>query len=91
MLRLLLIRLWPALIPIALYLLWVFVLRKEKVRHKLTEGPLFWTLVTSVLLAVGMLFWYGINEQGNWSGTYVPPQGGGAGRELVPGQVVPKE
>lgn len=75
MLRFIFFRLWPALIPIALYLLWLR--RKKKAgatpEESLLRGRLFWAVVASILLIlVGFLF-YGVSLPPG-QGRYVPPQ-----------------
>ena len=79
MLRLLLLRFWPALIPLALYLIW-HELRKRKSRRmgqepaRMVEGPWLWAVSAALMIAVGMMLFYGFTAERRTDVAYEPPQ-----------------
>ncbi len=71
-----LLRFWPVLLPIITYFLWMFFVRSkarkasEPVPH-FREGPVFWTLIATLAIAVLMFVILGfLNEE--IKGVYVP-------------------
>lgn len=72
-----LLRFWPVLIPLLIYIVWMFSVRRrakkmgEKPPH-FRDGPLFWVVVSSLLIAVVMFVWIGLSHPQN-RGDYVPP------------------
>lgn len=72
MIRLLKI-LWPALIPLLIYTLWVWW-RARKLAQGHEVPPLsryrFWAIFSSLLIAVMMLVLLGINQPENAAGHY---------------------
>ena len=85
MLRLFLLRLWPALIPLIAYFLWMRW--RNRVRHKqgleamrLREGPWLAAVLCSIFTAGVLLVILG-TEGEMQEGSYVPPK-------LVDGKVV---
>jgi len=87
MLRILLVRCWPALIPIGIYFLW-FWLKRRKARKAglplphITDGPWLLTAAASVLFLAISLFAIPLLA-GHNSGTNYQP------KELIDGQLVP--
>jgi hypothetical protein len=85
MLRLLLFRLWPALIPIILYVLWMrwrnHTARKNGLAEmRLREGP--WVIAVLCSMAIGALMLVLVGLEGDKVGTnYQPPR-------LVDGKIV---
>lgn len=74
-----LLRIWPALIPLLLYLVWLYY-RKKRVGHEdemppveLFRGPLFWSLVASLVLLLISLLFFGVAQPTKREGQYVPP------------------
>lgn len=87
MLRLMLVRCWPALIPIGLYLLWFWRQRRRARKAGLplphiTDGPWLLTAVASVLFLAASLFAIPLLA-GHNSGTNYQP------KELIDGKLVP--
>lgn len=89
MIRFIVFRLWPALLPLIAYWLWhrMAVRRALKAGSpvpKFRDGPIYWVILSSLLIAVVCFLWFGaqLEEQ---KGEYIPPQlKDGA---LVPGHV----
>lgn len=95
MIRLLLTRFWPALIPFLLYFGWMGVryykLKKDGkapvFSEMISRTPLFYTSLASLIILVFCFLWLGLSQPGDTSGHYVPPhqeQG-----KIVPGHVEP--
>ena len=89
MLKLLLLRFWPALIPVALYVVWRVIRRKKadadiiEVKETNDEGKWWWiTLLSSLAIALIMLAFIAFETQPRDFGDYNPPK-------VVDGQVVP--
>ncbi|MDG1287436.1 MAG: DUF6111 family protein [Rickettsiales bacterium] len=76
MIRFLLTKFWPALIPIALYLLW-FAYKRHKLRHsdevvRITDGPWLVTLITAMFIAAAGFIWLGLVGEKTGPATYTP-------------------
>lgn len=89
-----LLRMWPALIPLIFYLLW---LSRKKKKHAAAgealppdvfHGPLFWTVVASILLMLASFLLYGAMMPAQ-HGTYVPPHYDG--KTLSPAHIDPEQ
>ena len=85
---------WPVLAPLALYLLWYFLLRRrarragERAPHPLS-GPWFLTLLAMTGIAALCFFYWGWNESATGEkGRYVPARIGEDGR-IIPGHIAP--
>jgi uncharacterized iron-regulated membrane protein len=81
-----LLRIWPALIPLLLYLLWYDMQRRKAVREgqqprRFKEGPVAITVIASLILAVAGLFWYGSALQSRNNVAYEPAR-------IIDGQIV---
>jgi len=81
--------LWPAILPLLLYAAWMLHKRKHAVRQgehmpRWVEGPWFWAVMASIVVAVACLLSLGASEK-SIQGAYVPPhmQNG----QLVPGRI----
>lgn len=77
MLRLIFVELWPAFIPLALYLLWQLrrrhAARKQGLaRPHLLDGPWVWALMLSLAGAIIGFFILGMSNPHN-SGTHYQP------------------
>ena len=77
MMNLLIFKLWPALIPIAVYALWL--MRCRRVAKKsgdpfpaLLSGPWIITLVASVALLALSLFYMALSSEKNAGASYTP-------------------
>ena len=87
MLRLMLVRCCPALIPVGLYLLW-FWFKRAKARKSglplphITDGPWLLTAALSVVFLTASLFAIPLLEGTN-SGTHYQP------KELIDGKLIP--
>lgn len=90
MLRLILFRFWPVLIPlIAYWLWWRMVGRKATIDGKpvmrFRDGPWYWAVLSSLLIAVACFIFLGQEATRGTTGNYIPPHmENGA---IVPGQV----
>lgn len=84
-----LLRFWPVLIPLVVYIVWMIRVRNharragEKPPH-FGEGPWFWAIVVSLGIGVVMFVVLGLSHEGN-QGAYVPPHMEGG--RIVPGEV----
>lgn len=86
MIRLLLTKLWPALIPFALYALWMIwrrthAKRRDQAIPAWTEGPWGWTVLASLVLMVLSFLALGLGNVPT-DGTYYPA-------EMKDGKIVP--
>jgi len=76
MLRMLLVRFWPVILPIAAYALWLFLARRkarkagvEKI-PKLGDGPWFSAVISAAFIMIALFLYLGFSAQ---KGTeYVP-------------------
>lgn len=86
-----LLRLWPVLIPLFVYLVWM-----RRVRNKARaaggpiphfgQGPWFWALVASLTIGILLFLSFGLSHERN-TGAYVPPHMENG--KIIPGEVVP--
>lgn len=88
MIRIILIRFWPAFIPLALYVLWMVYRRYKAKRHedpipKWMDGPWLWSVTATALLLIGALFWWGLSSEPNAGTNYQPKQ-------LIDGKLTPQ-
>lgn len=95
MIRLLLLRFWPALLPLAFYFGWLwaryFLLKKQGKAPSFSElisrTPLFFASLASLFLLLLCFLWLGLSQPRDTTGHYIPPhQENGA---IVPGHVEP--
>lgn len=78
MIRFLLTKFWPALIPLALYACW-FVYKRYKLRHsdevvRITDGPWLITVLSAMALAAFGFLWLGLVDENTGPATYTPAQ-----------------
>jgi hypothetical protein len=90
MLRLLLFRFWPVFIPLVAYWLWWrFVGSKATIEGKpamrFRDGPWYWAVLSSLLLAVVCFIFLGGEAVQGTTGDYIPPHMENG--QVVPGQV----
>lgn len=88
-----LFRFYPVLLPLLLYLLWLYVVRKKarkkgEVPPRFRDGPIFWVLMASFAIAIlcFLLLGFSIESDGN-KGSYFPPHM--EGEKLMPAKVNP--
>lgn len=84
--RLILLRFWPVLLPILLYLAWLAYARRKAGKENrekpgFTDGPWLWPTASTLLLLIGVFIWLGTSAD-PVDGTYVPAQ-------LKDGQLIP--
>ncbi len=94
MLKLILLRAWPALIPIIIYLGWLYYMKKragdgEKPPVEVFRSPLYWTLILSALMVMASFVFYGISMEPRRDGQYVPPSFDG--ETLSPARTAPEQ
>ncbi len=75
--RYLLLKIWPALIPLALYMLWLMSQRRKAKKAgealpTLLSGPWLPTLGVALLLATISLFYVGLSAEKNAGASYTP-------------------
>ena len=91
MIRLLIFRFWPALLPLIIYLLWYYftlrrTIKEGKPRPRFYQGSLYWAIVASLGIAAVCFILMGA-EQGEQKGHYVPPAMEGG--RITPGHIEP--
>ncbi len=79
MIKLLLLRLWPALIPLLLYLMWLYYRKRQAAKGietppELLRGVRFWMLVASFVLLVISFLILDFTRPAHREGKYVPPK-----------------
>ena len=80
MIRLLLTRFWPALIPFLIYFGWMgaryYLLKKRGqapvFSELITRTPLFYTSLASLIILLGCFLWLGLSQPRETTGHYVP-------------------
>lgn len=87
MLRLLVTRFWPALVPVLLYVAWLWYARRKaakagEAQPGFFDGPWLWAVMASLLLCIGGFIVLGLTQGGLEEGDYVPAK-------LVDGKIVP--
>jgi hypothetical protein len=87
MIKLLLTKFWPVLLPLGFYVLWMFIMSRragdgQRVAEHIRKGLLFWAVISTVVLLIGSFIWWGVTQQENNAGHYVPA-------DTVDGQLVP--
>ena len=86
-----LLRFWPVLIPLIIYLIWMLRVRRkarkagEPIPH-FREGPWFWAVVASMALGILIFLFFGLSHE-SVKGEYTPPHMENG--KIVPGQVAP--
>lgn len=79
MLKLIITKFWPALVPLALYVLWM-LLRKRKAKNAneaipgWMDGPWLWAVVASILMVIAGFFWLGLSSENNSGTSYQPKE-----------------
>ncbi len=78
MLRLILLKLWPALIPLVAYLLWLRYNKRRAARGvetppELIRGVRFWCIIASLALLAMSFIIVSLNQPAMQDGDYVPP------------------
>jgi len=92
MLRFLIFRFWPVWIPLIIYGLWLYAVRRKaekagKPKPLFRDGPWYWAVLASLLIAAGCFIFLGTSIEPR-KGDYVPPhmeQG-----RLIPGHIEPQ-
>lgn len=95
MIRLLLTRFWPVLIPFLIYFGWIgvryYLLKRQGeaplFSDLISRTPLFYASLASLIILLLCFLWLGLSQPQETSGHYVPPrqeQG-----KIVPGHVEP--
>lgn len=74
-----LLRVWPALVPIGLYLLWLSYLRRKAKKANeplpaLLSGPWLVTIAAALALMAASLFYIGLSAPKNAGISYQPKQ-----------------
>jgi hypothetical protein len=77
MIRLILFRFWPALLPLVIYFFWHRAsVRRAKKENKpaphFRDGPVYWTVLASLLIAVLCFVVMGVELEPQ-KGDYIPP------------------
>ena len=77
MLRIMLLRFWPVLLPIAIYMLWRFSHRKRDItpEPEALRRAKFYVAIAMAVLAMGMFLWMGLSAESNTdTPAYSPPR-----------------
>jgi hypothetical protein len=87
-----LFRFWPALVPFLLYVIWFLVVRHKAIMEGKPEphfkdGPLYWMIITSLLIAAVCFMLLAMVQQGN-KGEYIPPYMDNG--KMMPSQIRPE-
>jgi quinol-cytochrome oxidoreductase complex cytochrome b subunit len=88
-LKLILTKLWPILIPLLLYVMWLFYckyIRKDK-KVDIFAPPFGWVIASMAVIAVLMMAWISIEQQKSEE-SYVPTRVEGG--KIVPSQTEKK-
>lgn len=88
---LLLFRLWPALLPLAIYWLWHLQAKRRARKEgkeipRFRDGPLYWAIIASLATAILCFLFLGISHEKN-DGIYIPPRVENG--KIIPGHVEP--
>lgn len=91
MLKLLILRFWPVLLPVLFYLAWLAFARRKagksgEKKPGFFDGPWLWPVVATLLLTMGAFLWLGFSAQ-EVDGIYVPAQQ--VDGKIIPGHVIP--
>ncbi len=91
MTRVLLVYVLPFLLPLALYIGWVWLSRRKNTEDgpwQLAEGPWLWFVAAGIALMAGGMVYLGLSGGSEPGGTYQPPRyEDGA---IIPGRVIPE-
>lgn len=88
-----LFRFYPVLLPLIIYLLWLYFVRhraskKGEPLPKFSDGSIFWLLMSSLLIAVLCILFLAVSVDKNGNkGSYQPPYM--EEKKIVPAQVKP--
>lgn len=82
-----LMRIWPALVPLALYISWLLIKRRHARRNGLAlptffSGPWLWVLGSAFALLAASFFYVGLSAPRDFGLSYQPAQ-------LKNGKVIP--
>lgn len=93
MLKLLITRFWPVLVPILLYVAWLWYVRRKAAKAGETQptffdGPWLWAVMASLLLCIGGFIMLGLTQEGLSEGHYVPAKL--VGGKIMPGHAEPE-
>jgi hypothetical protein len=77
MIRLLVFRLWPAFLPLLIYILWHWLAVRRAVKKGLPpphfrDKPLYWVVIASLGIAALCFLWMGFSME-EQRGVYIPP------------------
>lgn len=93
MLKILITRFWPVLLPLVIYLAWLALARRKagkkgEKKPGFFDGPWWLPSLASLLLAVAAFIWLGLSAEPQ-KGKYIPSYQGADG-EVIPGRFVPQ-
>ncbi len=85
-----LLKIWPALIPVIIYLVWVYVANRKDIKvldeyFEKRKRYGFYTLIATGLLIILLLFWEGINLKPS-SGNFIPTHSDEKGN-IIPSEI----
>jgi hypothetical protein len=79
MLRLIIFKFWPALIPAIIYLVWLLIARKKakklgaQVLPGIKDGPWIEAVISTIAIVIAMFFWLALSTPVE-KGQYIPPK-----------------
>lgn len=93
MLKILITRFWPVLLPLVLYLAWLAFARRKAGKEGTEkpgffDGPWLWPTVATMVLAIASMLYLGLSMEAV-DGTYIPAHQ--VDGKVVPGRFVPRD
>lgn len=88
-----LFRFYPVLLPLILYLLWFYFIRRRAMKKgeelpKFSDAPIFLLLMSSFIIAIICFIFLALSiNENSHKGSYQPPHM--EGEKLIPAQVTP--
>jgi hypothetical protein len=88
-----LMRFWPVLLPLVLYLIWhewrnYHAKKAGQERYALRDGPWLWAVAATLGLAVAVVLWFGLSSEPRTHTAYQPAEIKDG--KLIPGQFAPQ-
>lgn len=85
------LRFWPVLIPLVVYVLWIMRVRRRAAANgepvpRFRDGPWYWAVLASLGVALLCFLWIGASQEAG-RGSYVPPHMENG--VLMPGKIIP--
>lgn len=87
-----LFRFYPVFIPLIVYLLWLFIVRRkarkqDKPLPSFYDGKVYWVVISSLLIGIVCFLWLAFSIDGN-KGKYIPSHFENG--KMIPSQILPQ-